>query len=83
MHILFCRVGVSPSRNTRDKGARLIREDHRILKNPEHGFTGDRDRVAYINLFLESLNSRCTGLRCTREHHKPNANPKRDVGEQK
>ncbi|WP_276814002.1 hypothetical protein, partial [Desulfurococcus amylolyticus] len=46
-------------RDTRDKGARLIREDHRILKNPEHGFTGDRDRVACMNLFLESLNSRC------------------------
>ncbi|ACL11780.1 hypothetical protein DKAM_1454 [Desulfurococcus amylolyticus 1221n] len=33
-------------------------EGYRIIKNPEHGFTGDRDRVACINLFL---NSRCTG----------------------
>ncbi|WP_042667665.1 hypothetical protein [Desulfurococcus amylolyticus] len=62
---------------------RLILEDHRILKNPEHGFTGDRDRVAYMNLFLKFLNSRCTGSGVPVNTPKPYASPSRIQGEQK
>ncbi|MGC8953494.1 MAG: hypothetical protein ACP5N5_02095, partial [Desulfurococcus sp.] len=64
-------------RNTRDKGARLIREDHRILKYPEHGLTGDRGGVACMNLFLKFLNSRC---RVPVNAPKPYASPSRIQG---
>ncbi|ACL11250.1 hypothetical protein DKAM_0924 [Desulfurococcus amylolyticus 1221n] len=55
---------------------RLIREGYRILKYQEHEFTGDRDRVACINLFL---NSRC---RVPANTPKPYASPKGIQGEQ-
>ncbi|WP_084322131.1 hypothetical protein [Desulfurococcus amylolyticus] len=66
-------------RDTRDKGAKLIREGYRILKYPEHGFTGDRDRVACMNLFLKFLNSRC---RVPANTPKPYASPRGIQGEQ-
>ncbi|ACL10462.1 hypothetical protein DKAM_0133 [Desulfurococcus amylolyticus 1221n] len=46
----------------------MFREGYRILKNPKHGLTGDRNGVACMNLFLKSLNSRCTGLHCASEY---------------
>ncbi|ACL10899.1 hypothetical protein DKAM_0573 [Desulfurococcus amylolyticus 1221n] len=52
---------------------------YRIIKNPEHGFTGDRDRVACINLFL---NSRCTGSIAPVDALKPYTSPSRIQGKQ-
>ncbi|WP_237697070.1 hypothetical protein [Desulfurococcus amylolyticus] len=64
----FCHVDVSSSQTSLDSSSQVFREGYRILKNPKHGLTGDRNGVACMNLFLKSLNSRCTGLHCASEY---------------
>ncbi len=74
-------------RNTSSKCPRceskLVEAGHRALKCPKCGFTGDRNYIACINLFLKNL--RCGVLGVTLNAPKPDATPsgmqgKRDGG---